>query len=99
MADYALALGDVVKLKQPYRPNTWAERQAPDWPGFEFGIVAEFGEGSQVSLFLYDRAGQLLITPTLATQTLLLPTYFECSLDELVRYQIVTDSDYFTDDQ
>ncbi|HIK45715.1 MAG TPA: hypothetical protein IGR64_12655 [Leptolyngbyaceae cyanobacterium M65_K2018_010] len=97
MSEYVLALGDVVKLKQPYRPSEWAAGLAADWPGFEFGIVAELGEGDRLSLFLYDRSGQLLITPSLAPQTLMLPTYFECHLDDLVRYQTVAESGYFLD--
>jgi len=94
VAKQVLALGDVVKLKQPYRPKDWLEQKPIDWKGFEFGIVAEFAEDEKMSLFLYDAAGQLLVTPTLSRQTLLIPTYVEFDVAELVLYKIVSESGY-----
>jgi hypothetical protein len=92
MAKHDLTLGEVVKLKRPYRPKEWVEKQQRDWNGFEFGIVAEFEDQNKVSLFLYDADGQLLVTPSLARQTLLIPTYIEFDIADLVFYEIVTES-------
>lgn len=97
MAQHILALGDIVKLKQPYRPKDWLEQKPIDWKGFEFGIVAEFAEDEKISLFLYDATGQLLLTPALMSQTLLIPTYVEFDVAELVLYQIVSESGYAQD--
>lgn len=92
--NYVLSLGDVVRLKQPYRPKGWSEQKPIDWKGFEFGIVAEFGSDEKISLFLYDAEGQLFLTPTLAQQALVIPTYVEFDVGELVRYEIVSESGY-----
>jgi hypothetical protein len=38
---HILTRGDIVKLKQSYRPKEWVRRKPKDWKGFEFGIVVE----------------------------------------------------------
>lgn len=94
MSEHILALGDVVRLKQPYRPREWLAQQPGDWRGFEFGIVAEFGEDEKISLFLYDARGQLLVTPALIQQALLIPTYVEFDVVELMLYRTISESGY-----
>ncbi|WAL58036.1 hypothetical protein [Thermocoleostomius sinensis] len=92
--NYRLSLGDIVRLKHPYRSQDWAARKSSSWRGFEFGIVAEFGDDEKVSLFLYDADGQLFLVPALSPQALVIPTYVEFDVTELVRYEIVTESGY-----
>lgn len=45
MKDYILKIGDIVKLKKPFKPEDWKYKKTPEdyknWQGFEFGIVVE----------------------------------------------------------
>lgn len=78
MTSPILNTGDIVKLKQPYRPKEWVLLKPTSWNGFGFGIVVEivsyqfsingesYGNQQQprnVSLHLYDAMGQLMIFP------------------------------------
>jgi hypothetical protein len=38
---HILTRGDIVKLKQPYRPEELVRHKPKDWKGFEYGIVVE----------------------------------------------------------
>lgn len=106
---YYPQLGDLVRLKHPYRPSEWVYRQAKDWPGFEWGIVVEivatqftvngaaYGPATvprTVSLHLYDRQGQLYIEPQLQQAGILIPTYVDFHLSEVQLYKIATETGY-----
>lgn len=97
MPEYAIAAGDVVRLAQPYRPDDWASQQPLDWPGFEFGLVAELEHDRYVSLFLYDRNGQLFVSRKNPAQALLVPTLVDFTFDQLERYQSLVNVGSFWD--
>jgi hypothetical protein len=109
MTQHILTCGDIVKLKEPYRPEEWVYRQPQTWKGFEFGIVVQivscqfsingdrYGDGQtprNVSLHLYDAAGQLMIEPLYLEQGLLIPSYVDYHVSELVLYKIASESGY-----
>jgi len=88
-----LQRGDLVKLKEPYRGR------------FGFGIVVEIlthcrdKEGSHprnVSLHLYDEQGQLYIEPSYVAKGLMVPSYVDFHVSELVWYRRAADSGYGT---
>ena len=108
---HILTRGDIVKLKQPYRHEEWVRRKPKDWKGFEFGIVVEivshqftingdrYGNTQiprQVSLHLYDAMGQLFIVPEWIEKGLMVPSYVDFHLSELILYRIASDDDYIT---
>jgi hypothetical protein len=97
MSEYAINTGDVVKLAQPYRPTDWATQQPTDWPGFEYGLVAEFEDDDHVSLFLYDRDGQLFVSRQNPARSLLVPTMVDFSFDQLERYEALINVGTFWD--
>ena len=41
MSDHILTVGDLVKVKAPYRPEEWVRQKPDGWPGFEYGIVVD----------------------------------------------------------
>ena len=103
MSNHILTIGDIVRLKQPYRPEEWVSLKPTDWQGFEFGIVVEivshqfsvngesYGNQQQprnVSLHLYDATGQLMIFPQWLEKGLFIPSYVDCHLSELILYRI-----------
>ena len=70
---YILQCGDLVRLKEYYRPEEWVFLKSKDWKGFKYGIVVEIVShqftvnGNQygdeqiprnVSLHLYDESGR-----------------------------------------
>jgi hypothetical protein len=105
---HILTTGDIVRLKEPYRPTDFPQAKNPDWPGFAYGIVVEVistqmivnGEayGDQhpknVSLHLYDATGQMMIEPTYVKAGLCIPTYVDFHLSELELYKIATETGY-----
>lgn len=106
---HVLTRGDIVRLKQPYRPEEWIRRKPKDWKGFEFGIVAEivsyqftvngdrYGNAQMprhVSLHLYDASGQLFIVPEWIEQGLMIPSYVDFHLSELILYRIASADGY-----
>jgi len=107
-ANHILTTGDIVRLKQPYRPEEWVLLKGEGWKGFEYGIVVEIiscqfsvnGEayGNQqprnVGLHLYDAGGQLMIYPDWLETGLLVPTYVEFHLSELILYRIANQDGY-----
>ncbi len=108
---HILTRGDIVKLKQPYRPEEWVRRKPKEWKGFEFGIVVEivshqftvngdrYGKTHiprQVSLHLYDAMGQLFIVPEWIEKGLMVPSYVDFHLSELILYRIASDDSYIT---
>ncbi|MGB7085370.1 MAG: hypothetical protein WBD47_07445 [Phormidesmis sp.] len=38
---HSLTAGDIVRLKEPYRPADFSQAKHPDWPGFTYGIVVD----------------------------------------------------------
>jgi hypothetical protein len=111
MSDHILTVGDIVRLKQPYRPEEWVLLKPSDWQGFEFGIVVEivshqfsvngesYGNYKQprnVSLHLYDATGQLMIFPQWLEKGLFIPSYVDSHLSELVLYRIASQDGYET---
>lgn len=110
-ANHILTTGDIVKLKQPYCPEEWVLLKDKAWRGFEYGIVVEIissqfsvngeAKGSQqqprkVGLHLYDATGQLMIYPQYLEKGLLVPTYVDFHLLELVLYRIASQDGYET---
>lgn len=108
---HILTTGDIVKLKEPYHPAEWVLLKDKAWRGFEFGIVVEivscqfsvngeaYGDRQQprnVSLHLYDAAGQLMIEPLYLEKGLLIPTYVDFHLSKLILYRIATEDGYET---
>jgi len=106
---HTLICGDIVKLKEPYLPEEWVLLKPKDWKGFEFGIVVEITShqfsingnayGNQqiprnVSLHLYDAGGQLMIYPLYLEKGLLIPTYVDFHVSELVLYKIASETGY-----
>ncbi len=111
MTAHILNTGDIVKLSQPYRPEEWVRIKPTDWRGFEFGIVVEivshqfsvngesYGNHQQprnVSLHLYDATGQLMIFPQYLEKGLLVPSYVDFHLSELVLYRVASQDGYET---
>ncbi len=109
--NHILTTGDIVRLKQPYRPQEWVLLKDKTWRGFEYGIVVEiissqfsvngeaYGDQQQprnVSLHLYDAGGQLMIEPQYQRAGLLIPTYVDFHLSELILYRIATEDGYET---
>lgn len=107
--DHILALGDIVKLKKPYRPEEWTQHKPDDWKGFEFGLVVEmldyqftvngecYGNAQiprTVSLHLYDSTGQLFIPPQWIERGLLIPEYVDYHISQLILYKIATEQGY-----
>ncbi len=100
--------GDIVKLKEPYKPADFPQTRNSDWLGFSYGIVVEIlstqmivnGEayGNQhprnVSLNLYDATGQMMIEPTFVEAGLYIPTYVDFHLSELELYKIASETGY-----
>ncbi|QQE66187.1 hypothetical protein GFS31_28850 [Leptolyngbya sp. BL0902] len=97
MSEYAIAAGDVVKLAEPYRPKDWATQQPKDWPGFEYGLVAELENDEHVSLFLYDRDGKLFVSHQHPAHALLVPTMVDFSFDQLEPYEALIGTGTFWD--
>lgn len=106
---HTLTRGDIVKLKEPYLPEEWVSLKPKEWKGFEFGIVVEIvshqfsvngnAYGDQqiprnVSLHLYDATGQLMIWPQYIDKGLLIPSYVDFHLSELVLYKIASETGY-----
>ena len=111
MSNHILTIGDIVRLKQPYRPNECVSLKPTDWQGFEFGIVVEivsyqfsvngesYGNQQQprnVSLHLYDAMGQLMIFPQWLKKGLFVPSYVEFHLSELTLYRKASQDGYET---
>lgn len=108
MRNHILTVGDIVRLKEPYRVADFPQAKNPDWVGFGFGIVAEIlstqmivnGEayGDQhprnVSLNLYDATGQMMIEPSYVAAGLCIPSYVDFHVSELELYKIATESGY-----
>jgi hypothetical protein len=108
MSDHVLTPGDIVKLKEPYRPADFPQDRNSEWSGFEYGIVAEIvstqivvngnayrnQQPRNVSLNLYDATGQMMIEPTYIEAGLLIPSYVDFHVSELVLYKIATESGY-----
>jgi hypothetical protein len=82
-----LALGNIVRLKEPYRPDGKRGRE------YVFGIIVE-QQGSNafghlmVSLHVYDRDGNLY--PGCNG----IPTYLDCAADELLLYKVASETGY-----
>ena len=105
---HILTTGDIVKLKEPYKPADFPQARNPDWLGFAYGIVVEIlstqmivnGEayGNQhprnVSLNLYDATGQMMIEPTFVEAALCIPTYVDFHVSELELYKIASETGY-----
>ena len=110
MTAHILTTGDIVRLKEPYRPSEWVLLKPNDWRGFEFGIVVEivshqfsvnksYGNQKQprnVGLYLYDATGQLMILPQWLEKGLFVPSYIDFHLSELVLYRIASQDGYET---
>lgn len=108
METHILTTGDIVKLKQPYRPDDFAQLKDLAWKGFDYGIVVQIlstqmlvnGESygnhhpRNVSLNLYDASGQLMIEPTFINAGLCIPSYVDFHISELVLYKIADESGY-----
>lgn len=108
MTEHILSVGDIVKLKAPYKVSDFPQSSDPDWRGFTHGIVVEIlstqmivnGEsyGSEyprrVSLHLYDERGQLMIEPSFVEAGLCIPSYVDFHISELVLYKIASESGY-----
>ena len=105
----SLNRGDIVKLKEPYLPEEWVSLKPKGWKGFEFGIVVEIVSSQfsingnaygdrlsprNVSLHLYDAGGQLMIWPQYIDNGLLIPSYVDFHLSELVLYKIASETGY-----
>ena len=105
------SIGDIVRLKEPYRPEEWVLLKLADWKGFEFGIVVEivsyqfsvkresYGNQQQprnVGLHLYDAMGQLMIFPQWLEKDLFIPSYVDFHLSELTLYRIASQDGYET---
>lgn len=107
--NHTLSIGDIVKLKDPYRPEEWVHHKPKTWRGFEYGIVVEivstqftvngnlYGNAQiprNVSLHLYDASGQLFILPQWIENGLMIPEYVDHHLSELILYKIATETGY-----
>lgn len=107
--NHILTAGDIVKLKKPYRPEEWVRRKQKDWDGFQFGVVVEIVSSQfivngdlygntqmpcHVSLHLYDATGQLFIDPKWIEQGLMIPSYVDFHLSDLILYRIASADGY-----
>jgi hypothetical protein len=85
-----LSPGDLVKLKELYQRR------------YGYGVVVEvvsrtrFGHPRNVSLHLYDDEGHLYIEPSYMAKGLMVPTYVDFHLSELIWYRRATDNGYYT---
>ena len=85
-----VSVGDLVKLKEPYLDR------------YTHGIVVEIvsrtihGIPRNVSLHLYDAQGQLYIEPSYVASGLMVPTYVDFHVSELVWYKRAKDNGYAT---
>ncbi len=83
-----LTCSDLVKLKEPYQGR------------YGYGIVVEItshtrhGHPRNVSLHLYDDEGQLFIHPEYVAKGLMVPSYVDFHLSELVWYRRAADQGY-----
>jgi hypothetical protein len=84
-----LGCGDLVKLKDPYQGR------------YGYGVVVEissrtrYGQPRNVSLHLYDDEGQLCIEPSYVAQGLMVPTYVDFHVSELIWYRRASDQGYY----
>lgn len=84
-----LSCGDLVKLKEPYQGR------------YGYGIVVEIlsrtrhKQPRNVSLHLYDEDGQLYIEPSYVTRGLMVPSYVDFHVSELIWYRRASDSGYY----
>lgn len=85
-----LSRGDLVKLKDPYQGR------------YGYGVVVEitsrtrYGLPRNVSLHLYDDEGQLYIEPLYVAKGLMVPSYVDFHVSELVWYRRASDQGYHT---
>lgn len=83
-----LACGDLVKIKDPYQDH------------YGYGMVVEItshtrqGHPRNVSLHLYDDEGQLFIQADYVARGLVVPSYVDFHLSELIWYRRATDQGY-----
>jgi hypothetical protein len=86
----ALACGDLVRLKEPYQSR------------YGYGVVVEitsrtrYGLPRNVSLHLYDDEGQLYIHPEYLAKGLIVPSYVDFHVSEMVWYRRASDQGYYT---
>ena len=59
--------------------------------------MAEFEDDEHVSLFLYDRDGQLFVRQQSPARPLVVPTMVDFSFDQLERYESLVGADNFWD--
>jgi len=81
-----IAIGDIVKLKEPYL----AEEKEP----YQFGIVVEKLSESAFSLHLFNSKGKLYIYPYYKRKGLMIPTYVDFNVSELSLYKKATHPGY-----
>ena len=85
-----LSCGDLVKLKDPYQGR------------YGYGVVVEItictrhGHPRNVSLHLYDEDGQLFIHTEYIAKGLLVPSYVDFHVSELIWYRRASDWGYCT---
>ncbi|MBD1918299.1 MULTISPECIES: hypothetical protein [Cyanophyceae] len=85
-----LSRGDLVKLKDPYQAR------------YGYGVVVEILSHTRhklprnVRLHLYDDEGQLFIEPLSVSKGLMVPSYVDFHVSELVWYRRVADQGYHT---
>jgi hypothetical protein len=82
--------GDLVKIKDPYQGR------------YSYGVVIEitsrtrYGQPRNVSLHLYDDEGQLFIESSYVAQGLMVPSYVDFHVSELIWYRRAADQGYHT---
>lgn len=98
--------GDIVMLRQQYRPDEWTRIKPPEWLGFTHGIVVQvlerfstanhqyFNQPRRVSLHLFDLSGQLFIYPEYIQAKLMIPAFVDYHVSELTLYERVSESGY-----
>ncbi|MBD1876974.1 hypothetical protein H6F75_26165 [Nodosilinea sp. FACHB-131] len=85
-----LSLGDLVKLKDPYQGR------------YGYGVVVEILSRTRrklprnVRLHLYDDEGQLFIEPLSVAKGLMVPSYVDFHVSELVWYRRASDQGHHT---
>ncbi|MGG6241590.1 hypothetical protein ACQ4N7_23435 [Nodosilinea sp. AN01ver1] len=85
-----LSRGDLVKLRDPYQGR------------YGYGVVVEIVSRTcqklprNVSLHLYDDEGQLYIEPLYVAKGLMVPSYVDFHVSELVWYRRAADQGYHT---
>jgi hypothetical protein len=85
-----LSRGDLVKLKDPYQGR------------YSFGVVVgitsrtRYSHPRNVSLHLYDDEGQLFIHSEYVAKGLMVPSYVDFHVSELVWYRRASDQGYST---